>query len=149
MPRRNRDYRAEYARRIELGRERGLSTKAARGHITVLDALANPERHQDWLRRHPDQVEALRDSDRAIELATRAVAEQEARGEIPLDPLSSPPPPGWHMSADRFDTLADARAVARRAVGYTYIRQLPGGSYAIVWRDPLISRTRRRRRAAA
>lgn len=35
---RERDYRAEYQRRIELGRERGISRAAARGHRGPADA---------------------------------------------------------------------------------------------------------------
>ena len=60
---RQRNFRAEYERRLELGRSRGLSRQEARGHARTperpLGALRNPTRYSDTIRRRFDFYEAL------------------------------------------------------------------------------------------
>jgi hypothetical protein len=70
MPRRERDYRAEYARRIARGRAKGLSRSQARGHPLAGQALASqPEAEPAYSRQLEAGYRAIKDGKSLIAAA--------------------------------------------------------------------------------
>ena len=140
MPR-ARSYAREYARRKQLAAERGESVKAARGHLSPFEALADPITHRSWLMRHDKQLKALRSSDKAQLASAKGQRKEEDAGLVPIDYLQERPGPGEHWGDSYMRTPEEAQRVARAAPGYGYIVRTDNG-----WRAIFRNSTRRRRR---
>lgn len=116
MPKRVRDYKAEYQRRVQRGEQRGLSRKAARGHAPdeVKGAKTSPARKRPLTRKSAPTQPRKRDYKaeyrrrlkrlEALGLS-RSVARGHPRtGEVGAaerrqlrDAATSPSPGGWRL----------------------------------------------------
>lgn len=147
---RQRDFAAEYARRLELGRQRGESRTQARGHRATperpIGALRDPARYSAAIRRRFDFYEALA----STPLGRTALARfnlRRQRAGLPVIVIGRPPDPG---PGERQGTTGSLEEAERHTqIGTTdpkYVRiylSPEGYTWSI---SP--AETRRRRRAA-
>ena len=136
-----RSYAREYQRRKALAAERGESVKAARGHLSPFEALADPITHRSWLNRHDRVLKELTGSEKAQLASAKGQRKEEDAGLVPIDYLQSRPGPNEHWGDSYMRTPEEAQRVARAAPGYGYIVRTDNG-----WRAVFRNSTRRRSR---
>lgn len=145
---RQRNFRAEYQRRLSRGLERGGTRQEARGHGAAperpIRSLSDPIRWQDYIKRRFDAIDALANTPAGARRLARFNAAREAEGK-PRIVIGYPPDVHPGSRQFTYDTLEDAeRHVAGVPPSYARIYLSPEG-----WTSEIDRSERRSRRRAA
>lgn len=106
-----RNYHAEYQRRLDLGRSRGLTQQESRGHGRTperpLQALGDPARWGNYIRQNFDRIDALQNTPAGVRALARVNDRRRKEGKAPIV-IGPPPDPGAGVRQFTSDSFAEA-----------------------------------------